>query len=187
MSRIGNQPIIIPDATTIVITGNKIDTKGPKGSLSIVSPSQIKVEVINKEIVFTRKGDNQKIKALHGLIRSLVQNAVTGVNQYWTKTLSLVGVGFRASTDGKKLTLIVGFSHPVVFIAPDGITFTVVGNDVTVTGADKQLVGETAARIRRIKKPEVYKGKGIRYKNELIHLKPGKAAKTVGGVGTGAK
>ncbi len=186
MSRIGNQLITIPEGVEVALGNHILTVKGSKGQLILKVPSEIKGGFNGKELSFKNKSDLPKVKALHGLIRSLAQNATIGVSKGWNKTLQLVGVGFRAQTDGKKLTLIVGFSHPVEFEGPEGITFTISGNDVTVSGIDKQLVGETAARIRRIKPPEVYKGKGIRYKDEVIHLKPGKAAKTAG-VGVGAK
>lgn len=186
MSRIGNQSILIPQTTTVTVVDKKVEIKGPKGQLTVLIPKQINLEIKNNEIIFTANNSDRKVKALHGLIRSITHNTILGVNQGWSKTLSLIGVGFRATIDGKILKLYVGYSHPVEFIGEEGISFTINGNDVTVLGIDKQLVGETAAKIRRIKPPEVYKGKGIRYKNELIHLKPGKAAKTAG-VGTATK
>lgn len=185
MSRIGNQSIIVPANVTVNFAGSQLEVSGVKGKLSVTMSKGITLEVKDKELILKRINDEQNNKALHGLNRSLVQNAVIGVSEGWSKTLQLVGVGFRAQTDGKKLTLTVGYSHPVIYEAPEGIIFTVKGNDITVTGFDKQLVGETTARIRRVRPPEIYKGKGIRYKNEVIHLKPGKAAKTVG-VGGGA-
>ncbi len=184
MSRIGNELIIIPQGVTITLVDNSLDVSGPKGKLKISLPEDIGIDLKSNQLSVKRKADNQETKALHGLVRSLIMNATLGVTTGWTKILQLTGVGYRAQTDGKKLTLMVGYSHPVNFEAPEGISFTVNGSNVTVSGFDKQLVGEITARIRRIKPPEIYKGKGIRYKNEVIHLKPGKAAKTVG-VGTG--
>lgn len=181
MSRIGIQPIVIPDNVEVTLNQGLVQVTGPKGTVSESVPDKITIEIKDKEITVKRKTDDQKTKALHGYVRANLANTIAGVNNGWSKTLTLVGVGFRASTDGKKLTLIVGFSHPVEFIAPQGITLSVKGNDVTVSGISKQLVGEATAMIRRIKPPEIYKGKGIRYKNEVIKLKPGKAAKTVGG------
>ena len=180
------QPIIIPDLVNVVINNNTFEVTGPKGNVSEVVPASISVEVKGKEIIVKRQNDNQKTKALHGYVRAHLANVVKGVEIGWSKTLTLVGVGFRATTDGKKLTLIVGYSHPVEFIAPEGVRLTIKGNDVTVTGISRQQVGEVAAMVRRVRPPEVYKGKGIRYKNEVVKIKPGKAAKTVGGTAVGA-
>lgn len=187
MSRIGIQPITIPDSVKINLNQNQIQLTGPKGNINETIPNTINIEQKDKTLLITRKLDDQRAKALHGYVRANLANAIKGVSEGWNKTLSLVGVGFRASTDSKKLTLTVGFSHTVDFMAPEGITFKVAGNDVIVSGINKQLVGETSAMIRRIKPPEIYKGKGIRYKDEVIKLKPGKAAKTVGGAAAGAK
>lgn len=184
MSRIGNQPIIIPNGVTLSLTGNIAVINGPKGQLQLTIPEQIVVEIKDKEVIVKNNGKTKETKALHGLIRALLYNIIAGVSKGWTKTLQLVGVGYRVETDSKKLTLHVGFSHTVTVKEIPGITFSVTGNDVIIAGYDKQLVGETAAKIRRIKPPEVYKGKGIRYKNEIIRKKPGKAAKTTG-AGTG--
>lgn len=186
MSRIGNQPIEIPQDVEVNISPNSLTTKGKLGSLFLQIPDRITVEITDKNVIVKRKNDEKKVKALHGLVRSLIKNNITGVSQGWSKILQLVGVGFKAQTDGKKLTLIVGFSHSVEYTAKDGIVFTVKGNFITISGIDKQLVGETAAQIRRVKPPEPYKGKGIRYKDEIIKLKPGKAAKTAG-LGAAAK
>ena len=185
MSRIGNKYIQIPEEVTVTLSGNTLEISGTKGKLSLVLPKNISVDIKDKQIIVKAESQERKIKAIHGLIRSQLSNNIIGVNNGWSKTLQLVGVGFRATTDGKKLTLKVGFSHPVEFGAPEDISFIVSGNDIIISGCDKQKVGEVAARIRRIKPPEVYKGKGIRYKDEVIHKKPGKAAKTVG-VGTAA-
>lgn len=182
MSRVGNNPINIPSGVTITLVKNKADISGAKGKMSLMLPKEVTLEINGSEVLV--KIDKENRKAIHGLTRTLINNAVLGVSSGWSKTLQLVGVGYRAQTDGKKITLMVGYSHPVDFIGPEGIVFGMKDNNITVSGFDKQLVGETAARIRRIKPPEIYKGKGIRYKDEVIHLKPGKAAKTVG-VGTG--
>lgn len=185
VSRIGNKYIQIPGEVTVTLSGNTLEISGTKGKLTLVLPKNILVDIKDKQIIVKAESQERKIKAIHGLIRSQLSNNIIGVNSGWSKTLQLVGVGFRATTDGKKLTLKVGFSHPVEFGAPEDISFIVSGNDIIISGCDKQKVGEVAARIRRIKPPEVYKGKGIRYKDEVIHKKPGKAAKTVG-VGTAA-
>ncbi len=140
----------------------------------------IQVDLGDKIIKVNRSSDSSVAKALHGLVRSEINNAIIGVSTGWSKVLKLIGVGFRAQTDGKKLTLNVGYSHPVDVIATDGITFSVKGSEITVAGFDKQKVGIVASNIRRVKPPEVYKGKGIRYRDEVIKTKPGKAAKAVG-------
>ncbi len=181
MSRVGIQPINVPSEVTITLSEEKVEVRGPKGQMIIPLVKGVKAELKEKQLIVKA---SEKQKAMHGLTRSLINNAVIGVSNGWSKTLQLVGVGYRVQTDGKKLNLTIGFSHPVEFEAPAGINFTVKNNEITVSGCDKQLVGETAARIRRIKPPEVYKGKGIRYKDEVIHLKPGKAAKTAATGGT---
>lgn len=188
MSRIGDKPITIPNGVQVNFNQNVLDISGIKGKLLINIPQNIKLILNDQEITLERLKDDQQNKAIQGLNRSLIANAILGVSNGWSKTLRLVGVGYRVETDGHNLSLMVGFSHPVKYKGPEGITFTVKENDIIISGFDKQLVGEVTAQIRRIKEPEVYKGKGIRYKDEIIHLKPGKAAKTVG-VGTipGAK
>lgn len=181
MSRIGKKPILLDPDIKVSIQGNTVNVKGPNGSLNLSIPRGIKVEQVENKITISssdKDGGN-----IHGLFRSLLANIVTGVKKYWTKRLEMVGVGYRAKTTGNELTLHLGFSHPVIINAPDGITFGVSENKITITGADKYLVGETAATIRRLKKPEPYKGKGIRYEGEFIRKKLGKAAKAVGAVG----
>ena len=178
MSRIGKMPIIIPEGVAVKIDGSKITATGPKGEVSFLFHSKVKVEVSDKEIKCSSK-DN----ALWGLTRSLVANAVLGVSTGWSKTLELVGVGFRAETTGTELTLNIGFSHQVKITAPEKITFKVTENKIEIFGVDKQAVGELAAKIRRIKPPEPYKGKGIKYQGEIIRRKLGKAAKAIGGAG----
>ncbi|MBI3955118.1 50S ribosomal protein L6 [Candidatus Gottesmanbacteria bacterium] len=185
MSRIGKQPIVIENDIKLVYKNNQLEVVGPKGRLTLaihplvilsITPSEVKVS-LNKRAETT---------ALQGLYRTLIQNAVKGVKDGWTKQLELVGVGFRAQTTGSELTLSLGFSHPVIIKATEGITFAVTENKITVNGSDKYMVGEIAATIRKLKPPEPYKGKGIRYQGEHIRKKLGKAAKTVGGAG-GAK
>lgn len=178
MSRIGNQSISVPSGVTVALNDDQLVVTGPKGTLTYNMSDKIKFEMQENNVKFATTFSDKKTKSLHGLIRSLVNNAIIGVTQGWTKTLQLVGVGFRGQTDGAKLTLNIGFSHPVEYQAPPGIAFAVKGNDITISGYDKHMVGEVTAQIRRIKPPEVYKGKGIRYKGEVVKLKPGKAAKT---------
>lgn len=178
MSRIGNSPILIPPAVTVDIEGHKVLAKGPLGELSLQVNPQIKVEKEEQQVIVKRKKEDKISKSLHGLIRSLIANMVTGVEKGWQKRLELVGVGFRSQTDGSKLTLNVGFSHPVEITAPDGIKFAVEDNTkILVSGIDKIKVGQIAAIIRDVRPPEPYKGKGIRYSGEYVRKKAGKAGK----------
>ncbi len=184
MSRIGKKTIVIATDVKVIPTQSEIKVEGPKGSITIGIPQGFELILTENQIEIKEK-KNTPNSAMHGLIRSLIQNAISGVVTPWTKTLELVGVGFRAETTGKELVLSLGFSHPVKIQAPNGITFSVSENKIIVAGCDKYVVGEVAATIRRVKKPEPYKGKGIRYLGEYIRKKLGKAAKTVGA--TGAK
>lgn len=178
MSRIGNAPIIIPAGVTIEKAGKTVNVTGPKGSLKLEVDPSISVEIENNQVIVKRKDDQKKIRALHGLTRSLIANMVTGVLNSWSKNLELVGVGFRAQVMGNKLTLNVGFSHQVEIIAPEEITFEVADNTkIKVTGIDRQLVGQVAANLKKVRVPDVYKGKGIRYEGEYIRKKVGKSAK----------
>lgn len=187
MSRIGDATILIPAGVQVTKALQKLTVTGPKGILELDINPAILVEVTEGSITFKRKSDQKKIKALHGLTRSLVANMITGVNTLWSKDLELVGVGFRVQMTGNKLVLNVGFSHPVEMIAPEGISFEVIDNTkIKVTGMDKQLVGQVAANLKKIRLPDVYKGKGIRYQGEYIRKKVGKSAKVGAAVG-GAK
>lgn len=181
MSRVGKKPINIEAGILVSFDKRVVHVAGSKGQLDIKLPEGLDVIISNNQLEV--KSKNKKVSNLHGLFRSLIQNAIVGVKNDWTKILELVGVGFRAETSGSNLTLHLGFSHPMTIEAPTGISFQVSENKIKVLGADKYLVGEIAAKIRRLKPPEVYKGKGIRYQNEYIRKKIGKAAKTVGGVG----
>ena len=179
MSRIGKQPIEIPSGVTVEVAGDTVNVKGPGGALSQRVDPDMKVTVADGEVRVERPSDEREHRALHGLTRSLIANMVEGVTKGYEKRLEIQGVGYRAVLKGKDIELQVGFSHPVDFPAPEGIEFEVPApNRITVKGIDKQLVGETAARIRRIRKPEPYKGKGIRYEGEYVRKKAGKAAKT---------
>ena len=180
MSRIGNKVIIIPENVQIEI-GHRIVVEGPLGELSLKVPSGIRVEKKDSELFVSRGNESKEAKSLHGLTRSLIANMVQGVTDGFKKTLELRGIGFRANLSGQKLVMSLGFSHPVEIEQPDGITFAVSGNKITVSGIDKELVGRVAAQIRSTKPPDAYKGKGVRYDGEVVHLKPGKAAKA--GVG----
>lgn len=173
MSRIGNKHIAIPGGVKVSVENGAAVVEGKLGKLSIAIPKGIAVAVDNGFVVVSRESDEHK--ALHGLIRSLINNAVNGVLNGYRKELAIVGVGYRAQLTGNKLTLNVGYSHPVDYMVPDGIKLTITdGVKILLEGFDKQLVGETAARIRRFRKPEPYKGKGIRYADEHVVIKPGK-------------
>lgn len=178
MSRIGKQPIPVPAGVEVTISDNNITIKGAKGELSYEFNPIMTVVHEGEEIIVSRPDDSREAKSFHGLTRTLISNMVEGVSNGFEKKLELVGVGYRASLKGSDLDLQLGFSHPVVVEAPEGITFEVPDQThITVKGADKQLVGETAAVIRKWRKPEPYKGKGIRYAGEQVRRKLGKAAK----------
>lgn len=178
MSRIGNLPIQIPNGVTVEKIGGLLVANGPKGNLTVSLNPDIKVEVTEGLITVTRKNESKKVKSLHGLIRSLIANNIEGVNNGWAKTVELVGVGFRVAGSSEKVTLNIGFSHPVEVVAPEGITFEIKDNNkITISGIDKYLVGQVAANIKAVRKPDAYKGKGIRYQGEYIRKKPGKAGK----------
>lgn len=189
MSRIGATPILIPTGVTVEKTGLHVVVNGPKGSLKLEVNPAIKVGIDNNTITMKRKNDQKKVKALHGLTRNLIASMVKGVTEGWSKTLELVGVGFRAQVNGNQLILNVGYSHPVEVSAPVGIAFEVENNiKIKVSGVDKQLVGQVAANLKKIRVPDVYKGKGIRYEGEYIRKKAGKSAKVgVAGAVGGAK
>ncbi|MGA0208462.1 MAG: 50S ribosomal protein L6 [Candidatus Nanopelagicales bacterium] len=178
MSRIGKLPIPVPSGVTATIQGQSVTIAGPKGTLSLVVAEPIIVKEEDGSLVVSRPNDEAQAKALHGLTRTLVSNMVTGVTEGYTKTLELVGTGYRVTAKGQDLEFALGFSHPITVKAPDGISFAVENpNKFSVLGIDKQLVGETAANIRKLRKPEPYKGKGVRYENEVIRRKAGKAGK----------
>ena len=180
MSRIGTKPVILPQGVEVKIAGAEVAVKGPKGQLEIPFLTEfVEVGQQDSDVTVTRKSDDKKARALHGLTRTLIANAVAGVTEGFSKNLELHGVGYRAEVQGRKLTLHVGYSHPVVYDAPDGIAIDGTGGAqarITVQGIDKQMVGQVAADIRFKRRPEPYKGKGIRYENEVIHWKQGKAA-----------
>ena len=184
MSRIGKTPIKIPEAVKIRSEGPKLIVSGPKGELTQVLVQEIQTKIEGSSLLINRTSDTTRSKSLHGLYRSLINNMVFGVSSGWSKTLELVGVGYKAQLSGNDLLLSLGFSHQIKFPAPAGITFTINDKEgkIIVSGIDKQLVGETAAKIRRLRPPEPYKGKGIRYSGERIKKKVGKAAKAVGSV-----
>ncbi|AMB57687.1 50S ribosomal protein L6 [Microterricola viridarii] len=178
MSRIGRLPIDIPAGVTVTISGQNVAVKGPKGELSLVIASPIEAKVEENQVLVTRPDDERASRSLHGLTRTLIANNIIGVTAGYSKGLEIVGTGYRVAQKGNSLEFALGFSHPVTVDAPEGITFTVEGNTkLTVAGIDKQAVGEVAANIRKIKKPEPYKGKGIRYAGEVVRRKAGKAGK----------
>jgi large subunit ribosomal protein L6 len=179
MSRIGIKPIPVPNSVKIEIgSGNAVQVKGPKGELSQKLTTRLELVQEDGVVRVVRSSEDREIKALHGLTRSLLNNMVVGVTDGYTKTLEIQGVGYRAQMQGKTLVLNVGFSHPVNMVPPEGIAYAVEGNNrVTVSGINKQVVGEEAARIRGVRPPEPYKGKGIRYAGEFVRRKAGKAGK----------
>jgi large subunit ribosomal protein L6 len=179
MSRIGKQPVVLPAGVKVNFAGGKITVEGPKGKLIRETHPSISIDVKDGKVVFTRPGDEANLRSLHGLTRSLINNMVIGVTKGYQKDLHIEGVGYRAAVAGKKLNLTLGYSHPVEFSIPEGITISVEAQtEVTVTGVDKELVGQVAANIRFLRKPEPYRGKGIRYKDEVIRRKAGKTATT---------
>lgn len=175
MSRIGKQLINLPNGVTIDIKPEKVIINGPKGQLSVTVPRGISVKSDEDKVTVLRKNDN--FKALHGLVRSLLNNAIIGVDKGFEKKLELNGVGYKAVLEGINLNLSLGFSHPIKYDAPEGIQFKVEKNSIIVSGIDKQQVGQVSAEIRSYRKPEPYKGKGIKYSDEIVRRKAGKAAK----------
>ncbi len=177
MSRVGKSPVLVPSNVTVSMDNGIITVNGPKGTLSQDMISQITIKQSDNEISFTRENDEPKNRSLHGLMRSLVQNMVTGVSDGFTKQLEINGVGYRVALAGTELKLQLGFSHEVVYKIPAGVEIKVEQNVITISGIDKQAVGQVAAEIRSLKKPEPYKGKGIKYVGERIIRKSGKSGK----------
>ncbi|NCO12056.1 MAG: 50S ribosomal protein L6 [Candidatus Pacebacteria bacterium CG_4_10_14_3_um_filter_34_15] len=177
MSRIGRKSITLPAGVTATVTNNIVEVRGPKGQLKVLCLPNITVVVKDGEILVERKSEDKQTRSFHGLIRSLIQNNVLGVTENYKKTLKLVGTGYRAKAQGANVFLAVGYSHPVEVKAVNGVSIKVEGNDtIIIEGIDKQAVGQLAADIRKIRPPEPYKGKGIRYENETVIRKQGKAA-----------
>ena len=178
MSRIGRLPIDIPAGVDVKVDGQDVTVKGPKGQLSLTVAQPIQVKIEENQVLVSRPDDERNSRSLHGLTRTLINNQIIGVTQGYSKGLEIVGTGYRVAQKGSSIEFALGFSHPVTVEPPAGISLTVEGNNkVTVSGIDKQAVGETAANIRKIKKPEPYKGKGIRYAGEIVRRKAGKAGK----------
>jgi large subunit ribosomal protein L6 len=182
MSKIGNQPVSIPEDVTVAVVDGRVIVKGPGGELSENLLTGLEVRIEDGQLLVLRKNETDRMKAFHGLLRSLIMNMVIGVTDGWSKNLEMVGTGYRAVLQGKNLSLSVGYSHPILIEAPEGIMFKVEGqNKLTVEGINRQLVGDVSAKIRAVRPPEPYKGKGIRYVGEKIRRKAGKAASSGGG------
>ncbi len=178
MSRIGKQPIPVPSGVEVKIDGSNVSVKGPKGELSASFNEDMSIELVDGQVLVTRPSDARQHRSLHGLTRTLIANMVSGVSQGFSKNLEIVGVGYRAALKGRDLEMQLGFSHPVLIVAEPGITFEVPApTRITVSGIDKQRVGQVAAEIRGWRPPEPYKGKGVRYEGEYVRRKLGKAAK----------
>ena len=186
MSRIGKTPIEIPQGVTIIKDGSELVVKGPKGELRGPLPEGIDMTIAGSVCTISCMKTDTKHLALHGFTRATLFNMVKGVTVGWTRTLELAGVGFRATVTNMNVVLTVGFSHEVTIAPPPGIAFAIVEGKIIVSGIDKQLVGQVAANIRNVKKPEPYKGKGIKYQGEHIRKKAGKSAKAIGGAGSAA-
>ncbi|MBI2357162.1 50S ribosomal protein L6 [Candidatus Dojkabacteria bacterium] len=177
MSKVGYNPITIEDGVTVTIEGRNVTAKGPKGELSTTLPINIEIEQKENQLFLTRKNEEKPTKSLHGTFRALVANIVNGVKNGFKKKMEVIGVGYRVRMEGTKLVMTLGWNHPVEVVAPEGITIEAPDETtIIVSGADKQKVGETAAKIREIRKPEPYKGKGIRYEGEYVKKKSAKSA-----------
>ena len=178
MSRIGKSPVVIPNNVEVKVNGQHVEVKGPKGTLDVTVPQPITVKFEDNEITVARPDDNRKNRSLHGLSRSLVNNLVVGVTEGYTIKMEIFGVGYRVQPKGKDLEFALGYSHPILIEAPEGISFAVDGQTkFSISGIDKQKVGQIAANIRRLRKDDPYKGKGIRYEGEQIRRKVGKTGK----------
>ena len=178
MSRIGRLPIDVPAGVTVSVDGREVAVKGPKGELTLTVASPIEVAVEENQVLVSRPDDERESRSLHGLTRTLIHNNIIGVTEGYTKGLEVVGTGYRVAQKGAAVEFALGFSHPVLVEPPAGITLTVEGNNkLTVSGISKQAVGEAAANIRKIRKPEPYKGKGVRYAGENVRRKAGKSGK----------
>jgi large subunit ribosomal protein L6 len=182
MSRIGRQPVSIPQGVKVSIDGAVVHAEGPKGKLMQPVPAGLSAKLENNQLVLSRSGDDRKMRALHGLARALVANMVTGVKDGFERKLEIVGIGYRAQLQGRAIQLALGYSHPVIFALPEGVTAEIDRQvSITLRGADKAVLGQTAAKLRALREPDPYKGKGIRYANEVVRRKVGKKA------GAGAK
>lgn len=178
MSKIGEKPVEVTSGVQVDLKDDRVMVKGSKGEVSVEIPMGITVAIKDGVVSVARTNDSKKNRSLHGLIRSLIQNAINGVENPWEKKLEVVGTGYKVKMQGTGLVFDVGLSHKVEFPQADGVSYKVEGNKITVLGVDKQLVGEVANKIKNVKKPDHYKGKGVRYEGEYVILKPGKKAKT---------
>ena len=182
MSRIGRQPVNIPQGVKVLVEGATVRAEGPKGKLMQAVPVGLTAKLENNQILISRSGDDRKVRALHGLARALVANMVTGVKDGFERKLEIVGIGYRAQVQGRAIQLALGYSHPIIFPLPDGVTVEIDRQvSITLRGADKAVLGQTAAKLRALREPDPYKGKGIRYSDEVVRRKVGKKA------GAGAK
>jgi len=182
MSRIGKQPVNIPQGVKVLVEGATVRAEGPKGKLMQAIPAGLTAKLENNQLVISRIGDDRKVRALHGLARALCANMVTGVTDGFERKLEIVGIGYRAQVQGRAIQLALGYSHPIIFPLPDGVTVEIDRQvSMTLRGADKAVLGQTAAKLRALREPDPYKGKGIRYSDEVVRRKVGKKA------GAGAK
>ena len=182
MSRIGRKPVSIPQGVKVNLDGAVIRAEGPKGKLSQPIPEGLSAKIENNQLIISRSGEDRRVRALHGLARALMANMVTGVKDGFERKLEIVGIGYRAQLQGRAIQLALGYSHPVIFALPEGVTAEIDRQvSITLRGADKAVLGQTAAKLRALRKPDPYKGKGIRYANEVVRKKVGKKA------GAGAK
>ena len=182
MSRIGRKPVSIPQGVKLNLDGAVVRAEGPKGKLSQPIPAGLSAKIENNQLVISRSGEDRKVRALHGLARALMANMVTGVKDGFERKLEIVGIGYRAQLQGRAIQLALGYSHPVIFPLPEGVTAEIDRQvSITLRGADKAILGQTAAKLRALREPDPYKGKGIRYANEVVRRKVGKKA------GAGAK
>ena len=180
MSRVGRMPVSLPNGVAVTVDpGNQVTVRGPKGQLEQQFPAEISLEMVDNTVQVTRPTDLPRHRALHGLSRALLNNMVLGVSQGFNRVLNIEGVGYRCNLFGKNLVVVAGYSHPIEVVPPTGVSFEVdkTGRQVTISGIDKQVVGEVAAQIRRLRPPEPYKGKGIRYQGEIVRQKAGKSGK----------
>ena len=177
MSRVGLTPIKVPDSVAVELNDQRVIVKGSRGELSLTLPAQLSIRHQDNQLLVSRSGESTPARALHGTFARLIDALVVGVSTGWQKQLELVGLGYRASVESDQLVLLVGFTHPVKIHIPDTLQVTVEKNIITVTGSDKQQVGQFASVVRLVRKPEPYKGKGIRYRNEIVRRKQGKSAK----------
>ncbi|MFH1012632.1 MAG: 50S ribosomal protein L6 [Candidatus Peregrinibacteria bacterium] len=186
MSKIGKKPIIIPSGVDVTVAGDRVKVKGSKGELAVAIIPGVEIRVVEGQVICKRRGNSPKERGFHGLMRALINNMIVGVSKGFQKRLEIIGVGYRAQTSGKKITLSLGFSHPIEYQAPEGVDIKMdeeVKNIIVISGIDRQKVGQVASDLRGYRPPEPYKGKGIRYVDEYVPRKAGKSAATAGSSG----